>query len=93
MFRIAQEAINNIIRHANARNARVQLTRQESKWVLVVEDDGRGFDMIMLKHEEDGDHHWGLFGVEERAQLFGGTCRVQSTPGQGTVVSVEIPVE
>ncbi len=93
MFRIAQEAINNVIRHANARHVLVQLFRQESKWVLLVQDDGRGFDVKSLPPTSNGEHHWGLFGVQERVDLLGGTFRVESGVGEGTTLKVEIPVD
>lgn len=92
MFRIAQEAINNIIRHAHARHARIQLTREQSKWVLMVQDNGRGFD-TRAATEADVSHRWGLFGVQERVELLGGTFNVDSRVGEGTSLRVEIPVE
>ncbi|MDE3089620.1 MAG: sensor histidine kinase [Chloroflexota bacterium] len=92
LFRIAQEAITNIIRHADARHVRVQLTRAQSKVLLLVQDDGRGFD-VSVKRESDGDHRWGLFGVEERVQLLGGAFGIESGEGKGTTLRVEIPVE
>jgi two-component system sensor histidine kinase UhpB len=93
MFRIAQEAVTNIIRHANARHARIQLTREPSRWVLIVQDDGRGFDVSAERHESTSDHRWGLFGVQERVALLGGTYHIQSGAGEGTTLRVEIPVE
>lgn len=93
LFRIAQEAITNIIRHANARHARVQLTREPFRLTLLIQDDGRGFDVGAAERESDGDHRWGLFGVEERVQLLGGTFGIESGVGSGTTVKVEIPVE
>jgi two-component system sensor histidine kinase UhpB len=93
MFRIAQEAINNVIRHANARHVLVQLNRRDSKWVLVVQDDGQGFDVKGKRREVIGEHHWGLFGVQERVDLLGGTYKMESGIGQGTTLTVEIPVE
>ncbi len=93
MFRIAQEAINNIILHAHAQHASIQLKRDECKWQLVVQDDGQGFDMSALTRESNGNHHWGLFGIQERVQLLSGTAEVQSSEGKGTTLKVEIPVE
>jgi two-component system sensor histidine kinase UhpB len=92
LFRIAQEAITNIVRHASARHARVALAREQSRLLLVVQDDGRGFD-VTAKRESNGDHRWGLFGVEERVQLLGGTFGIESEIGKGTTLRVEIPVE
>ncbi len=93
LFRIAQEAITNIIRHANAQHARVQLTRDQSKLILVIQDDGRGFDVSAAEREPDGSHRWGLFGVEERVQLLGGTFSIESEAGKGTTLRVEIAVD
>jgi two-component system, NarL family, sensor histidine kinase UhpB len=93
LFRIAQEAITNIIRHASAHHTRVQLAREQSKLLLLVQDDGRGFDTSAAEREPDGAHRWGLFGVEERVQLLGGTFSIASGAGKGTTLRVEIPVE
>ncbi len=95
MFRIAQEAINNIIRHASAHHAQIQLTREGTHWILRIRDDGCGFDVTALSHLPDIklDHHWGLFGMDERANLLGGRLEVRSSPGKGTTLRVEIPVE
>jgi two-component system sensor histidine kinase UhpB len=92
MFRIAQEAVTNIIRHADARHARIQLAREQSNWVLTVQDDGRGFDASAV-HAANSDHRWGLFGVRERVELLGGTFAIDSRVGTGTTLRVEIPVE
>ncbi len=93
MFRIAQEAINNIIRHACAQHATVQLKREQNMWLLVVQDDGRGFDMTAAPAEGNGNHHWGLFGIQERVEVLSGKAEIQSSPGKGTTIRVEIPVE
>lgn len=92
LFRIAQEAINNIVRHANARHANIQLIQTPTHWQLIVQDDGRGFDTNRL-HESSSEQHWGLLGVRERAALLGGTFNIESTIGKGTTVKVEIPIE
>jgi two-component system sensor histidine kinase UhpB len=93
MFRIAQEAINNIIRHACAQHAFVQLKREQSKFLLIVRDDGQGFDTGATPGEGNGNHHWGLFGIQERVELLGGKADIQSGEGKGTTIRVEIPVE
>ncbi len=93
MFRIAQEAIMNIIRHADAKNTLIQLMRAESRWVLIVQDDGRGFDMDVATREATVDHRWGLLGIRERVAALGGTFEIQSREGEGTTLRVEIPVE
>lgn len=97
MFRIAQEAINNIVLHAHAKHVHVRLLQQESYWVLVVQDDGCGFNVEAARpvpsSSGNGNHHWGLFGVEERVEALGGLFHIESSEGRGTTLSVEIPVE
>ncbi len=93
MFRIAQEAMTNIIRHSNARSARVLLKRDNSKLMLSVQDDGRGFDIHAVGHAPDTPHRWGLFGIQERVAALEGTFEVESQPGKGTTLQVEIPLE
>lgn len=95
LFRIAQEAINNIIRHAAAHHAQIQLVREGARWVLRIRDDGCGFDINALARapEVQGEHHWGLFGIEERVNLLGGALELKSALGKGTTLRVEIPVE
>ncbi len=88
LFRIAQEAITNIVRHAGARHARIQLTRENSRWVFVAQDDGRGFDA----RAPLGEPHWGLFGIRERVEALGGAVAVESAVGKGTTLRVEIPM-
>lgn len=93
LFRIAQEAISNIIRHSEAKHALIRLSRQGPRWVLVVDDDGRGFDPHAIEQADHGDGRWGLMGVQERVNLLGGNCSIQSRRGEGTTLCVEIPVE
>lgn len=92
MFRIVQEAVTNIVRHAGAHQVRLSLSREGPKWVLTVQDDGCGFDIRAAEHGGDGDHHWGLFGLRERVELLGGTFKIESRPGTGTTLEVELPV-
>jgi two-component system sensor histidine kinase UhpB len=91
IFRIAQEAINNIAKHAQARNARLSLGMKDSRITLMVEDDGRGFDVdeVLCSTEE---RRLGLFGIEERVALLGGTFHIESQPGHGTRLSVQVPL-
>ncbi len=92
VFRIAQEAVNNIARHAHARHAELSLSREPSALVFCIQDDGRGFDIAANECETDGYHHWGLFGLRERVEVLGGTLDIRSEPGKGTRLRVEIPV-
>ncbi|MGB9871787.1 MAG: ATP-binding protein, partial [Anaerolineae bacterium] len=89
IYRIAQEAVTNAARHARARHVSVVLERRGNRVVLLVEDDGQGFDVEAVR--ERG--RLGLYGMEERATLVGGHLRVESRPGAGTTVVVEVPVE
>ncbi len=83
-FRIAQEAVNNVIRHAGARQVLLTLTFGKSSICLRVADDGQGFDTHALDKETTG--HLGLLGMRERAALAGGSMTVRSAPGEGTTV-------
>lgn len=89
LFRIAQEALNNVIKHSGADAAHLSLTFETNDVQLVVEDNGQGFDTS--KPALPGRPSWGLLGMQERAALLSGQCNVQSTPGQGTRVEVVIP--
>lgn len=85
-YRVAQEALTNVVRHADATSASVAVTVSGNRLRLVVEDDGRGFDTVQ-NHGE----HLGLAGMSERAELVGGTVRISSGSG-GTTVVLEAPV-
>jgi signal transduction histidine kinase len=91
-FRITQEALNNIVRHAGASQALVELTWNSGLAQLKISDDGVGFkpDAVLEGEEQSG---WGLVGIRERVQLAGGDCRIESVPGEGTTVTVGIPLQ
>ncbi|HEX7621542.1 MAG TPA: sensor histidine kinase [Anaerolineales bacterium] len=89
LFRIAQEALTNVIKHAQAKTAQVTLTYAEKSVQVRVTDDGRGFDMDATGSAKRVS--WGLKGMEERTSLLGGKFEVQSRQGQGTTVEVSIP--
>jgi signal transduction histidine kinase len=91
LFRIVQEATNNILRHASARNVLVSLTAHDGKIAVVVEDDGVGFHRNTVMTSAPRTQSLGLVGMKERATILGGTFAVQSHPNQGTRVVVEIP--
>ena len=86
LYRIVQEALTNVIKHANARTVSVVLTRKGERVVVLVEDDGRGFDTA-----EGRDGGLGLLGMRERIALVGGQVSVESNPERGTTVAVEVP--
>jgi len=90
LYRIAQEAVMNVIRHAGATQASIVLMRHDHEVSLIVEDDGKGFDLRAIQRHKDAA--LGLIGMEERAALVGGNFAVVSKPGAGTTVRVRIPV-
>jgi len=89
LFRIAQEALTNVVRHAEAGSVRLRVRFGETDVNLQVSDDGRGFDVRPIGGRDPSA--WGLLGIEERATLLGGTASVRSRPGQGTDVEVSVP--
>jgi signal transduction histidine kinase len=91
IFRIVQEALTNVFRHAAAAGASVEITFAADSVRLSVADDGRGFDVSTALAGEDGRAAWGLLGIQERASLVGGTAEIASAPNQGATVNISIP--
>jgi len=91
IFRIVQEAVNNIARHSGAASTRIGLKFGRSAVTVLVEDDGRGFDPDSLRQPHESGRGLGLLGMRERAGLFGGTVEIESGAGKGTRVRVRIP--
>jgi PAS domain S-box-containing protein len=89
-FRIFQECLTNVIRHAGAKHVRVTLSQEDEIIVLVVEDDGTGFSVPDLSNSLGS---LGLQGMKERAQFCGGNVQISSSPGNGTSVTVRVPVD
>jgi two-component system sensor histidine kinase UhpB len=89
-FRIFQECMTNVIRHAQAKSVRVALVQEEENILLVVEDDGIGFSESGLSNTLGS---LGLLGMKERAQFCGGDVQISSSPGKGTTVTVRVPVD
>jgi signal transduction histidine kinase len=90
LFRVAQEALTNVRKHARASEVGVVLSQEDDGTLLVVQDDGLGFDPVELaKHALPG--HLGLRGMEQRAQVASGWFKVESKPGKGTSVSCWLP--
>ncbi len=92
LFRVAQGLIGNILKHSDAKNAAIKLECDTSKCVLKIEDDGKGFDVSKLTRVDSSGRGAGLFTIKERVKLVGGNCKVDSRPGQGTRVTVNIPL-
>ena len=89
-FRIFQECLTNVIRHAHAKSVRVALCQEEESILLVVEDDGIGFCESGFSNPLGS---LGLLGMKERAQFCGGDVHISSSPGNGTTVTVRVPVD
>jgi two-component system sensor histidine kinase UhpB len=92
LFRITQEAVNNVLRHADAHRVEICLSWSDDEVTLQVEDDGRGFDPEQIPQEAVPQRRLGLLGMQERVELAGGTMAVESAPGRGTRVQVRVPV-
>jgi signal transduction histidine kinase len=87
IFRVTQEALTNVVKHADADSVRITFARRERSVVLAVEDDGRGFS----RAQSPGDG-FGLVGMRERVASVNGAVEIESRPGAGTRLTVEIPV-
>jgi signal transduction histidine kinase len=86
LFRVAQEALENIVRYAEAKSITVRLVQAAKRLTLSIIDDGQGFDQAKV----DAQDHLGLKGLRERVALFAGDLKIDSEPGQGTTISLEL---
>ena len=75
------------MQHSQAKNATISLKREGNELVIRIRDDGKGFDVSRLTGIEEGGRGAGLFSIKERIRLLGGSCSIQSQPGQGTAVT------
>jgi signal transduction histidine kinase len=89
VFRIVQESLTNVSRHAGASRVAVTLVSSDTSLDLRVSDDGQGFDL----ESAQGGYSYGLLGMSERARLIGGTLQIDSAPGAGTMVSINLPLD
>ena len=92
LFRIAQETMSNAARHAHASHIELSLRRDDDNVVLCTSDDGVGFDARAVVRRDDDGSHYGLSSLAERCALVGASLRIDSVPGHGTTVIVELPV-
>jgi PAS domain S-box-containing protein len=90
LFRIVQEALNNIRRHARASEAKVAIDFTGDKVRVTISDNGRGFELSVGVDDLPRSGKLGLAGMRERARLLGGTLKVESTPGRGTTLIIEV---
>ncbi len=91
VYRIVQGALTNVSQHAGASHVSVLLQRRHDKLVVVIEDDGRGFDLSAVR-AAPLEHRLGMAGMEERAALIGATVTIETAPGAGTTVFLEVPL-
>ena len=91
-FRVMQEALTNVVRHARAQCAWIELRQGTREVELVIRDDGIGFDPELARLGAMRGESFGLLGIEERVGLLGGRADIQSQPGEGTSVRVRFPV-
>ena len=93
LFRIVQEAVTNIIRHAEAHNVILTVEFVDSRIRIEVEDDGKGFDTGAVSTRRDKNQGLGLLGMEERVALLGGKFFIDSQPGSGTHLVIDVPLD
>ncbi len=91
MYRVAQEALNNVARHAKASRVNIRLWRAPGEFHCCIRDDGVGFDPVAVA--KGSRNTLGLLGMRERLNVLGGTLRIESTPQQGTELKILVPVE
>lgn len=89
LYRITQELLNNALKHAQADHIFVQLVKNDQRLVLMIEDNGTGFDLEKLRHSEG----IGLNNVETRTKVLGGELNIESAPNRGTVIIIEVPID
>jgi len=89
IFRIVQEATTNVVRHSQATRVDVLLKQRGEQLILIVEDNGNGFDPLQTIQSDK----MGIAGIRERAEMLGGELNVESTAGYGTIIFVEVPYE
>ncbi len=93
LYRIVQEALNNIYKHAKATNVNLVLERRKDEVVMIVEDDGVGFVPGAKRDAADPGRGLGLTGIRERAALVGGSVEFETSPGNGTTIFVRVPTK
>ena len=91
-FRVTQEALTNVIRHAQARVVAVEISEAQGTLQLIVRDDGQGFDVAAARKRATQGGSQGLLSMQERVALAGGTLEVDSAPGRGTAIRARIPL-
>jgi PAS domain S-box-containing protein len=93
MFRIAQEALNNVRKHAQASKVKIIVESSSSNMRMVITDNGKGFLTSRLTGNLAKEGKLGILGMEERARLIGGNIQIKSVPGKGTIVIAKVPIQ
>jgi PAS domain S-box-containing protein len=93
LYRITQEALNNIAKHAEAENVNVVIEMRQGELVLIIEDDGKGFEPSSDATVRESGRGLGLVGMRERAAIVGGTLEIEAAPGTGTTIFVRVPTK
>ncbi|GAB4009577.1 hypothetical protein GCM10028808_18680 [Spirosoma migulaei] len=91
LFRMAQESLNNAIKHAGAKTLTITVDYQSTTLILTIADDGRGFELSETTNRQVGASGSGMRNLHQRAQLLGGTCLVDTQPGLGTRIEIKLP--
>jgi two-component system sensor histidine kinase UhpB len=93
LYRIVQEALNNIAKHAQADRVEISLVKRDSRIYASIQDNGKGFDLGRILDPESSERGFGIVGIQERVSLLGGQMDIQTKPGFGTLIHFEIPYE
>jgi two-component system sensor histidine kinase UhpB len=92
-FRVVQEALTNVLRHARAQHIWIELNQRDAGLKLTVRDDGVGFDVTRTLERTSGLGHLGLLGMKERIEILGGHLEIDSGPGRGTRIRISLPLD
>jgi len=92
VYRVVQESLNNIHKHANATKANLHLQFQEDKLLVEIRDNGQGFDLSQTMDSAISVGHMGLLGMKQRAEILGGDFRVKTDEGTGTTITLNLPI-
>ena len=90
-YRIVQEALNNISKHAEANQVEISLEQRDSMIYASIIDNGKGFDLDKVLHPDSPERGFGIIGMQERISLLGGKIDIESRPGFGTRIHIEVP--
>jgi len=93
VYRVVQESLNNIRKHANATKANLRLQFQEDKLMVEIRDNGQGFDLSQTMDSAISVGHVGLLGMKQRAEMLGGNIRIKTDEGMGTTITLSLPIQ